>query len=53
MVKFGEKKIAKGTFYAAKKNLQKIGTVNVDIIAFSKLNETKTNSKYLNWNKTW
>ena len=43
---FGEKEIAKETFYAAKKPI-KIWDVNIDNIVFSKLIETKSNSKYL------
>ena len=46
MLKFGEKKVTKETFYAAKKPI-KIWDVNVDNIVVSKLIETKTNSKYL------
>ena len=46
MVRFGEKEIAKETFYTAKKSI-KIWDVNVDNIVVSKSVETKTNSKYL------
>ena len=46
MLKFGETKIAKETFYAAKKPI-KIWDFNVDNIVTSKLSKTKTNSKYL------
>ena len=46
MVKFGEIKIAKGTFYATKMPI-KIWEANVDNIVTLKLVKTKTNSKYL------
>ena len=46
MFRFGETKIAKEKFYAAKKPI-KIWDVNVDNIVISKLIGTKTNSKYL------
>ena len=46
MLKFGEKKVTKETFYAAKKPI-KIWDVNVDNIVVSKLIETKIISKYL------
>ena len=46
MVNFGEKEIAKETFYAAKKPI-KIWDVNIDNRVFSKLIETKSNSKNL------
>ena len=45
-MRFGEKKIAKEKFYAAKKPI-KIWDVNVDNIIISKLVKTKTNYKYL------
>ena len=46
MLRFGERKVTKETFYAAKKPIQ-IWDVNVDNIVISKLIETKANSKYL------
>ena len=46
MLRFGETKIAKETFYAAKIPI-KIRGVNVHNIAISKLVNTKTHSKYL------
>ena len=46
MVRFGEREIAKETFYAVKKPI-KICDVNVDNMVILKLIETKTNSKYL------
>ena len=46
MLRFGEKKVIKVEFYAAKKPI-KIWDVNVDNIVISKLIETKINSKYL------
>ena len=46
MLRFGETKIEKETFYAAKKPI-KIWDVNVDNKVISKLIETETNSKYL------
>ena len=46
MMKSGETKRAKETFYAAKKPIN-IWDVNVDNIVISKLIQTKTNSKYL------
>ena len=46
MLRFGEAKIAKEKFYAAKKPIE-IWDVNVDNIAISKLVKAKTNSKYL------
>ena len=46
MLRFGETKVTKQKFYAAKK-LIKIWDVNVDNIVISKLIETKTYSKYL------
>ena len=46
MFRFGEKKLTKEKFYAAKKPV-KIWDVNVDNIVISKLIKTKTNSKYL------
>ena len=45
-MRFGEREIAKGKFYAAKRPI-KIWGVNVDNIVISKLVKTKTNSKYL------
>ena len=42
MLRFGETKVAKETFYAAKKSI-KIWDVNVDNIVISKLVKTKTN----------
>ena len=44
-MRFGERKIAKEKFDAAKKPI-KIWDVNVDNIVISKLFKTKTNSKY-------
>ena len=46
MLIFGETKVTKEKFYAAKKPI-KIWDVNVDNIVISKLAKTKTNSKYL------
>ena len=46
MLRFGETKVTKEKFYAAKKPI-KIWDVNVDNIVISKLVKTKTNSKYL------
>ena len=46
MLRFGETKIAKETFYAAKKPIE-IWDANVNNILISKLVITKTNSKYL------
>ena len=46
MLRFGETKIAKEKFYAAKKPIN-IWDVNVDNIVISKLIKTKINSKYL------
>ena len=46
MLRFGETKVTKEKFYAAKKPI-KIWNVNVDNIVISKLVKTKTNSKYL------
>ena len=46
MLRFGETKISKEKFYAAKKPI-KLWDVNVDNIVISKFIETKTNSKYL------
>ena len=45
MLRFGETKIAKEKFYAAKKPI-KIWDVNVENIVISKLAKTKSNSKY-------
>ena len=47
MLKFGETKIAKETFFYAAKKPIKIWDFNVDNIVTSKLSKTKTNSKYL------
>ena len=46
MMRFGDRKIAKETFYAAKRPIN-ICDVNIDNIVISKLVQTKTNSKYL------
>ena len=46
MVKFGEKEIVKGKFYAAKRPV-KVCDVTVDNIVISKLVKEKTNSKHL------
>ena len=46
MLRFGEKKIPKETFYVLKKPI-KIWDVNVNNIVVSKLVKTKTNLKYL------
>ena len=46
MLRFGETKIAKEKFYAAKKPI-KVWDVNADNIVISNLVKTKTNSKYL------
>ena len=46
MLKYGETKLAKEKIYVAK-NLINTWDVNVENIVFSKLVETKTNSKYL------
>ena len=46
MVRFGEKEIEKGKFYAAKRPI-KICDVDVDNKVISNLVKTKTNSKYL------
>ena len=46
MLRFGETKIVKEKFYAAKKPIN-IWDVNVDNIVISKLVKTKINSKYL------
>ena len=46
MLRFGETKIAKEKFYAAKKTI-KIWSVNLDNLVISKLIKTKTNSNYL------
>ena len=46
MLRFGETKVTKESFYATKKPI-KNWYVNVDNIVTSKLIETKTNSKYL------
>ena len=47
MVRFGDRGIAKESFYAAKRPI-KIWDVNVNNIGISKLFKIKTNSKYLN-----
>ena len=47
MLRFGDTKIAKETFYATKKTIN-IWDLNTDNIVISKLVETKSNSKYLN-----
>ena len=47
-MKFGKTKIAKETFFGAKKSI-KVWSFNVDNIIISKLAKTKTNSKYLIW----
>ena len=46
MLRFGETKLTKQTFYTVKKPI-KIWDVNVENIDISKLARTKTNSKYL------
>ena len=46
MLRFGETKIVKEEFHAAKKTV-KSRDLNVDNIVISKLVETKVNSKYL------
>ena len=46
MVRFGDREIAKESFYAAKRPI-KIWDVAVDNIVISKLVKTKTISKYL------
>ena len=46
MLKYGDTKLAKEKFYVAK-NLINTWDVNVENIVFSKLVETRTNSKYL------
>ena len=46
MVRFGEKEIAKGKFYAAKRPI-KICDADVYNIVISNLCKTKTNSRYL------
>ena len=47
MLRFGETKVIKETFYATKEPLE-IWDVNVDNIVISKLVKAKTNSQYLN-----
>ena len=47
MLRFGETKIAKETFYAAEKPMQ-IWDFNVNSVIISKLIKTEINSKYLN-----
>ena len=46
MLRFGETKVTKEKFYAAKKSIKSCD-VNVNNIVNSKLDKTKTNSKYL------
>ena len=46
MLRFGEREIAKETFYAVKQ-LKKIWDANVDEIFITKLVEIKNNSEYL------
>ena len=46
MSRFGETKVTKEKFHAAKKPI-KTWDVNVDNIVNSKVNKTKTNSKYM------
>ena len=46
MMRFGDRKIAKEKFYAAKRPIN-ICDVNIDNIVISKLVQTKPNSKYL------
>ena len=46
IVKFGDREIAKGKFYVAKRPI-KICDTNVDNIVVSKLVKAKINSKYL------
>ena len=46
MLRFGETKIAKETFYATRKPL-KTWSVNVDNLVTSKLVKTKTNCMYM------
>ena len=46
MLRFGETKIGKERFYAAIKPKKSLG-VNVENIVISKLEQTKSNSKYL------
>ena len=46
MLRFGETKVTKQTFYTAQTPI-KIWNVNVDNIVISKLVKTKSNSKYL------
>ena len=46
IVKFGDREIAKGKFYVAKRPI-KICDINVDNIVASKLVKAKINSKYL------
>ena len=48
LLRFGKKKVTKEKYYAAKKTIN-ILDVNIDNIVISKLIETKTNSKYLNF----
>ena len=47
ILRFGETKVVKEKFYAAKKKTINIWDVNIDDIVVSKLTETKTSSKYL------
>ena len=46
MLRFGDKRIAKETFYASKKPIN-IWDVNIDNIVISKLVKTKSNCKHL------
>ena len=48
MLRFGETKVSKERFHAAKKPI-KIWDVNVNNIVITKLVKTKTNSKYSIW----
>ena len=48
MLRFGEIKVAKEKFYNSQEPIN-IWDVNVDNTFFSKLVETKNNSKYLAW----
>ena len=47
MLRFGEKKVKKEKFYAAKKTPINIWDARADNIVISKLIETKTNCNYL------
>ena len=46
MLRFGDIKVAKETYYGAKKPIKDLD-IDVNNIAISKLVKTKTNSKYL------